>query len=116
MINDSVEKSASALTNINLILKELADFQKELYKGKLRKDILSHPEFDVEKANSSPENELSEIKRVYVKVFGKKHFISEYVAEIISEDQGSQKERRRELLLKKLSIKSKTAKKHKTLL
>jgi hypothetical protein len=111
MINDSVEKSASALANINLILKELADFQKELYKGKLRKDILSHPEFDVEKANSSPENELSEIKRVYVKVFGKKHFISEYVAEIISEDQGSQKERRRELLLKKLSIKSKTAKK-----
>lgn len=111
MINDSVEKCASALASINSMLRELADFQKELYKGKLRKDILAHPEFNAQNALTSPENELSEIKRVYVKVFGKKNFVSEYIAEIISEDQGAQKDKRREMLLKKLAIVSKVSKK-----
>ena len=42
-INDSLEKSAQSISQINRLLAELIDFQRELYKGRLRKDNFEHP-------------------------------------------------------------------------
>ena len=105
LINDSQEKCAKCIKSINSGLAELANFQKELYKGNLRKDIFEHPDFDKAKAFSSPDAEMNEIKRLYVKTTGKKTFYTDLVQEIIAEDQGPDKENLRKKLLEKLEIK-----------
>ena len=111
LINDSQEKCSKCCMHINSYLTELADFQKELYKGNLRKDIFEHPDFDKTKAFSSPEAEMSEIKRLYVKTTGKKTFYTDLVQEIIAEDQGPDRENLRKRLLAKLEIKIQESKK-----
>ena len=115
MINDSVAKSAQATKEIARILNELGIFQRELYKGGLRKDLFEHPDFDKAKAAESPENELAEIKRLYTKVTGKKNFYNDLVNEIIEEDHGPDKERKQAAVLERLAIKNvtKTAEKKK---
>ncbi len=115
MINDSVSKCAQAIKAIGKILNELGVFQRELYKGGLRKDLFEHPDFDKAKAASSPEAELAEIKRLYSKVTGKKNFYNDLVNEIIEEDHGPNKESKQAMVLEKLAItnvaKSETKKK-----
>lgn len=111
LINDSSEKCAKCCKNITACLHELADFQKEMYKGNLRKDIFEHPEFNKEKAFSSAENEMAEIKRLYVKTTGKKTVYTDLLQEIVAEDQGPNKESLRSALLNKLEIKIQETKK-----
>lgn len=113
-LTDSIEKAGKSITEIEKILGELASFQKELYKGRLRKDIFEHPDFDKAKAFSSPEEEFNEIKRLHAKVVGKKPFYNDLVNEIIKEDQAPNKDALREKLLQSLSIKQKEVKKEKT--
>ncbi|MBQ3980612.1 MAG: hypothetical protein II631_01005, partial [Treponema sp.] len=111
LINDSQEKCAKCCKFIKSYLTELADFQKELYKGNLRKDLFEHPDFDKKKAFSSPEAEMAEIKRLYVKTTGKKTFYTDLVQEIIAEDQGGDRQNLRQKLLSKLEIKIQESKK-----
>lgn len=108
LINDSVEKSASSIKVINLILTELADFQREVYKLTLRKDLFEHPEFNKEKAFASAESEMAEIRRLYARVMEKKPFYTDLVQEIINEDQAENKDLLRKNLLGKLLIPTKT--------
>ena len=105
LINDSQEKCSKCCKFIKSYLTELADFQKELYKGNLRKDLFEHPDFDKKKAFSSPDAELAEIKRLYVKTTGKKTFYTDLVQEIIAEDQSPDRQALRQKLLSKLEIK-----------
>ena len=111
LINDSQEKCAKCMKYINSYLTELADFQKELYKGNIRKDIFEHPDFNKEKAFSSPEAEMNEIRRLFGKTTGKKTFYTDLVQEIISEDQSPDRENLRKRLLEKLEIKVREEKK-----
>ena len=111
LINDSQEKCSKCCKTIEGCLRELADFQKEMYKGNLRKDVFEHPEFDKAKAFSSPEAEINEIKRLYVKTTGKKTVYTDLVQEIVNEDQGPNKESLRAALLSKLEIKIQETKK-----
>ena len=105
LINDSVEKCAKCSKVISSYLAELADFQRELYKGNLRKDLFEHPDFNRKKAFSSPEEEMAEIRRLYVKTTGKKAFYTDLVQEIIAEDQGPDRAALRQKLIEKLEIK-----------
>ena len=105
MINDSVAKSSQAVVVINKMLNELGIFMRELYKGGLRRDVFDHPEFDKQKALESAEGELSEIKRLYTKITGKKNLYTDLVNEIIEEDHGPDKERKQQAVLERLSIK-----------
>lgn len=105
MINDSVAKSSQAVVVINKMLNELGIFMRELYKGGLRRDVFDHPEFDKQKAAESAEGELSEIKRLYTKITGKKNLYTDLVNEIIEEDHGPDKERKQQAVLERLSIK-----------
>ncbi len=105
-VNDSMEKSEEAINKIIKTLSELVEFQREFYKGRLRKDIFEHPEFNVDFALQSKQNELTEIKRMYVKVIGKKNFYVDLVNEIIEEDQSDNAEKLQQIILKKLEIKT----------
>ena len=111
LINDSQEKCAKCCNSIRSYLTELADFQKELYKGNLRKDLFEHPDFNKKKAFSSPEEEMNEIKRLYVKTTGKKTFYTDLVQEIIAEDLAPDRQALRQKLLAKLEIKVQETKK-----
>lgn len=106
MINDSVAKSAQASKTIVKMLNELGVFQRELYKGGLRKDLFEHPDFDKAKAAASAEGELAEIKRLYSKVTGKKTFYNDLVNEIVEEDHSPDKDARQAAVLEKLAIRS----------
>ena len=116
MINDSVAKSVQASKFITRSLNELALFQRELYKGGLRKDLFEHPDFDKAKAAESPEGELAEIRRLYTKVTGKKNLYNDLVNEIIEEDHGPDKEKKQAAVFDHLAIKNvaKTTEKKKT--
>ncbi len=106
MINDSVAKCAQAVKVVGKILNELGVFQRELYKGELRKDLFEHPDFNKAKAAESAEGELAEIKRLYTKVTGKKTFYNDLVNEIIEEDHGPDKERKQAAVFEKLAIRN----------
>ncbi len=104
VIKTSMEKCGESVKKINTILAEVNDFQREVYKGQLRNDLFEHPEFNKERAFSTKENELAEIKKIYMKIYGKKAFNSELINEIILEDQGQNKEQLQSILLAKLKV------------
>ncbi|MCQ2576227.1 MAG: hypothetical protein MJ162_05730 [Treponema sp.] len=112
-LNDCLAKCADSMTKINRQLAELIDFQREMYKGRIRKDVIEHPDFDMNKAMSSPDAELAEIKKVYAKVIGKKNFYTDLIQEIIDEDQAPNKADLQSRLLNKLQIKQTNTKKAK---
>jgi len=104
MLNDSVSKCAQATKQINIILNELGQFQREVYKGELRSNLCEHPDFNKATAYTSPEAELAEFKRLYTRVMGKKVFYNDLISEIIEEDQGPDKEKKRAAVLARLQI------------
>lgn len=75
MINDSIDKCVKCAAEINKILNEVGIFQRELYKGELRKDLFEHPDFNSQKAMTSPEAEMAEIKTSLSKSNWKKSFL-----------------------------------------
>jgi len=105
MINDCTQKGRDSQAAISKALQELAVFQRELYKGELRKDLFEHPDFDKEKAFASAEAEIAEIKRLYSKVMGKRPFYGDLVNEIVQEDQGADKDKLRSEVFRRLAIK-----------
>ena len=108
---DSLEKCSEASSSIERKLLELSDFQKELYKGRLRKDLFEHPEFNKVKATLSADDELNEIKRLYTKIIGKKNFYSDLVQEILNEDHAPDRDLLRARILEKLKIPQKQVRK-----
>jgi hypothetical protein len=114
LINDSINKSAQAVTAINTQLKDLTDFQREIYKGQLRKDLFEHPSFNKVQAFRTAVDEINEIKRLYPEVMGRKPFYNDLVQEIIKEDQAPNKLQLQQSLIQKLQVqeqRSKTSKK-----
>ena len=105
MVNDSLSKASKAMTEINGILKEYAEFQKEYYKGQIRKNVFSHPNFDAAKASQSMADETAQIKKAFVAAMGKIPFYTELVEELVQEDQGDDKAAKQKAVLDKLAIK-----------
>ena len=107
MINDAVDKCIKSGCNINKILGELELYLREDYKSEIRSKVIGNPDFNREKAMSSADMEMAEIKRLFPKVIGKKTFYNDLVCEIIAEDQAADKEKLRNDVLKRLEIKEK---------
>lgn len=111
MISDCVERNDKALSKIDGLLKEVVSIQKEMYKYDIRMDIIGHEEFNKEKAFTSPDNEMAEIKRIYAKVMGKNPFYTEFIKELIQEDLASNKNELRMGVLKRLALQQEKSKK-----
>jgi len=106
LINDSLEKSSRSMIVIRETLAELAAFQRESFKLKIRKDVIGSSKFDKSKAFSSPNDEFDEIKRLYPEIISKKGFPNELVQEIVNEDQSPKKEKYQSDALARLSVKA----------
>lgn len=104
MINDSVSKAGKAVLAINKSLKALTEFQREVYKGNIRKNVMSHPSFSAEKAASSPDDEKVQIKKLFQTTMGKTPYYNELIDEIIDEDHSPDKANLQKALLKKLEV------------
>jgi hypothetical protein len=104
MITDSLSKAAVAMRNITEQLKEVTDFQREFYKGQVRKNVMSHPNYDTNAAASSAAEELSQIKKIFPAAMGKMPFYNELIDEIIQEDTAPNKAELQAALLKKLDV------------
>ena len=83
VLNDSLSNAARSVEIINGILKEFADFQREVYKIEIRREVMGHPSFLVDKVFETKESMLAQIKKVFQVVSTKKPFYSELVDEII---------------------------------
>lgn len=110
MVNDSLSKASKAMGDINSILKEYTEFQKEFYKGTVRKNVFSHPDFAKAKEFTSPSDEISLIRKLFSAAMGKVPFYNELIDEIAQEDLGTDKEARQAAALAKLNIQKKVSK------
>ena len=111
VLNDSLSNAARSVEIINGILKEFADFQREVYKIEIRREVMAHPSFLVDKVFESKETMLAQIKKVFQVVSTKKPFYSELVDEIIEETIGSNAKEKQQLLVSKLVVKKSTKEK-----
>lgn len=105
LFSDSVSKSSQAVTEITEILKELSDFQREVYKLQIRLNFYNHPHFEKEKAFASPAALITEIKKIFPQVMGKTPFYSELINEITEEDLSADKIAKQQQVLNRLQIK-----------
>lgn len=103
MLTDSIDKCVKSSKNISRYLMDLTIFQREYYKGIIRKDIIEGPYFNREKVNSV-ETEIAEIKRNFVKAMGKKPYYNDLIVEIANEDFNEKGESLRSKVLSKLEI------------
>lgn len=108
VINDNLNYAARTIAKINSLLKNLTEFQKELFKIEIRKTVLEHPGFSYEKALASTEAASSMIRKLYPQVMGKRPYYSELVDELVAEEFGPDKEKLRSELLKKFEVQEKT--------
>lgn len=104
MIGDSISKASQAMNDITSILKNYSDFQREFYKGQIRKNVFNHPDFNANKAFSSPADEQQMIRKTFAAAMGKVPFYSELIEEIIQEDQGKNKDDLQKKVLAKMDI------------
>lgn len=109
-LNESLSKNAQAAGEIAKILRELAEFQRELYKWQIRIDVCENPAFDKEKAARSVADEAAEIRRVYSAVKPDSPFYGELAEEVANEDLSPEKERLQQDVLRRLEIHAGSAK------
>ena len=110
-INDILAKIQKATANLTKTFKDLTEFQKEVYKYKIRAQIILNPKFDRASAFESPEAELAAIKKMFSSVFGHEPFYTQLVEEITREDLAGNRDELQAALLAKLAIEDQSAKK-----
>ena len=111
MVNDIMSLLAKELATINQILKGLLDFQREVYKANVRKNVLADSSFDSNKASESPQAALAMIRKIFASKMNNQPFYAELIQEIIKEEYAENKETLRQKLLEKLKITSSTSSK-----
>ena len=109
LLNDSVSKAGKALTDITTQLKALTEFQKEAYKGNIRRKIIIANGFDIAKAATGADVEMQLIKKSFASAMGKVPFYNELVDELVREDNAENKEALQQAVLAKLDVKTKAA-------
>lgn len=103
-LSDSLVKTNQALNEIGKAFKDLADFQKERYKADVRKNVMRHSSFNMQKALESPQSMVAEIKHHFAVGMGKRPFVPDLIEEIAQESIGERKDDIRERLISKLKV------------
>lgn len=104
VLNDSTSFISKSLARINTMLKEVTEFQKEMYKVNVRKKILDSSAFAAKQASFNAGSGLHMIKELFPAQMGKQPFYTELIEEIIQEETSSDKQTKQAALLKKLGI------------
>ena len=70
MLTDNLSKASHAMSDINSALKDYTEFQKEWYKGQIRRNVILNPNFDANKAMSDAASEMQQIKKHFASGMG----------------------------------------------
>ena len=103
-VNDIVSKIQKTTTEIARLFKDLTEFQKEIYKYRIRKEIILSDKFDQNKAFSSEKDEVEQIKKLFTPIIGKEPFYIQLVEEIAREDQAGDRDQLQAATLERLAI------------
>lgn len=103
MITDSLSKASQAQTDILSALKEYTDFQRELYKVNIRKNVMTSHGYNADIAAASPAAEVAMIKKNF-SAAGKIPFYNELVEEIALEDLAPNRSELQAKVLQKLDL------------
>ena len=103
MVTDCLTQSAKSINKINSLLKDITDFQKELYKIDIRKKILISQQFPADKITSSSDCS-TQIRKLFPILMGKIPYYPELVDEVSEEEFGNNKDKLRQALLAKLAV------------
>ncbi len=114
MVNDSLSKASKAVVEILSTLKTFSEFQREMYKGQVRKNVIASPHFDSAKAKESIGAEIQQIRKNFAAGMGKVPFYNELIEEIAQEDLGPNKEAMQKEILGKLNIEKHESKQKET--
>jgi len=101
VLNDSTSFISKSLARINTMLKEITDFQKEMYKIDVRKKILDSDAFAAKKSSFNAGNGVHLIKENFASAMGKQPFYTELIQEIVDEETSADKQAKQAALLKK---------------
>ncbi|MBE6351224.1 MAG: hypothetical protein E7062_10850 [Spirochaetaceae bacterium] len=102
VINGGISQAAKITAQINSVLKQVTELQREIYKAEIRKKIINSPSFPADKITSSQAGVL-QVKKMFTATMGKQHFYSELIEEIFIENS-PEGEKRRQQILDKLKI------------
>lgn len=112
MLFDSITNTAKEMESINKGLKSLGNFQRERYKGDVRKFVMEDSKFN--KSVMTDANALSEeIKRLFHECLPKKQLYPELIQEIVDEETSSVKNDLQQKLMKRLQVAEKESKEQK---
>lgn len=103
-VNDIVSKIQKTTAEIARLFKDLTEFQKEIYKYRIRKEIILSDKFDQNKAFSSEKDEVEQIKKLFTSIIGKEPFYIQLVEEIAREDQAGDRDQLQAATLERLAI------------
>lgn len=110
VVNDTIQNCAKCVLYINDMLKQINDFQREIYKVQIRKSVFEHPSFDEGKAISSPAEAIAQIKKLFPAVMGKTPYYPELIEEIADESYGPNQALLQKNLLAKFTVMQATKK------
>ncbi len=108
MIFEGIAKTANDLNEANGILKQLGSFQKERYKGEIRKTIITKLDAN---AKSSHDALTNAIKNMMPTAMPHRSFAADIVDELVNEETSSNKAELRKKLVAKLKIQEATQEK-----
>lgn len=104
VINDGINQITKCILKINSMLKQLTDFQREVYKAEVRKKVQDNSSYSNEIAAKNDSIAIQQIKRLFPTFMPKRPFYSELIEEILAEDFAPDREIRKEAVLAKLEI------------
>ncbi len=113
VIMDCLAHISRTTNEISNKLKEVISFQRELYKGNVRRSILLSPYFDSANA-STPADAKTQIKKLFSKAMEKTPFYDELIEEVLQEDFAPNKNELRTELLTRISIHKQSSKQKET--
>lgn len=106
MVNDIISLLGKEILSINAKFKELTDFQREVYKAAVRKNIFMQSSFQSVVNKDAPQTIVPQIRKVYLTSMGKKPFYTELIEEIVAEEYSAASVKLQQKLLAKLAIAS----------
>jgi hypothetical protein len=110
IITDALEQVQKAAKSCITILKETANYHKEIYKFEVRLSILPHINLDPARALAQKEETLRQIKKRFPQDLPGKPFFPELILEILEEDYGPDSEELKKTILNRIAIKEEKSK------
>ncbi len=102
--NESVSQCGKLTSSINSLLKDVTDFQKEVFKMDIRKKVYPLASFSMESASADMSDAFQQIKRGFSQAFDHRTFYPELAEELVKEDFGPSSEGLHKALMAKFEI------------